>query len=63
MVKNNDTSNPTGLKKTIDEAADFIQKCLPTLTELTRKGARYTPESLTMFRESFRVRQILSFIV
>lgn len=56
LIKNNDTSTSSGLKKTLEDASDFIQKCLPTLTELARKGARYAPESVDIFRESFRVR-------
>jgi len=53
-VKNNDTSNPSGLKSTLDEVSDFVVKCLPALSELARKGARFTPESLELFRDSFR---------
>jgi ankyrin repeat protein len=54
-VKNADTTSPSGLKKTIDSAADFIQLCLPALMELVRKGARFTPEAMELFRPSFRV--------
>jgi hypothetical protein len=54
--KNNDTSTVKGLQATVNEVQEFVQNCLPSLTELARKGARYSPESVEFLRESFRVR-------
>jgi hypothetical protein len=53
--KTGDTSNPTGLKRTVEEVSDFVLERLPTLVEIVRKGGRYNPESLLTLRNSFQV--------
>lgn len=56
-----DTSNPVGLRKTVDEVSDFVQDRLVVLCEIVRKGGRYTPESVAFLRQSFQVCSFAAF--
>jgi hypothetical protein len=49
-----DTSNPVGLRQTVDEVQEFVLERLPALLEIVKKGGRYTPEGIAMLRPSFQ---------
>jgi len=46
---------PDEMAQTVADVGLFVTKALPVLIELTRKGARYTPEQLRHLRPSFLV--------
>ena len=50
-----DTSNPAGLRRTVDEVQEFVLERLPALLEIVKKGGRYAPDSIGMLRPSFQV--------
>lgn len=54
-----DTSNPAGLRRTVDEVQEFVLERLPALLEIVKKGGRYAPDSIGMLRPSFQVRDAL----
>jgi ankyrin repeat protein len=49
-----DTSNPVGLRQTVDEVQEFVLERLPALLEIVKKGGRYSPEGIAILRPSFQ---------